>query len=352
MKKIHGFILRLIFLFPALGLFTGADYLGQKKIEVAQSIEGNIFRVTIFDAGSRNTTQSLRPVAEGALKTIEETLSTMASQNPDSDVSRINRAKPGESVTLDETTFFVLKESIRVLQSLGEGYDITDAPLKQIWKEARDRAVPPAPEKVQALLPLVDMQSLILDSENHAVQWQRSGPQVNLDEIAVGYALDQAAVYLKSQGVVSAIVATENTAMSIGLSQEGRNWRFGIEHPKKVDGYAAIMEIEQEKVIESLGNYDSFFIYEGKRYPLILDPKTGFPPQNRVASVTVIADNAALAAILSHAFYVMGPEKSFQWIEKFKDEEIEAVFLEEKDNDAVVLSCSEAAQGLLRDIAL
>ena len=84
----------------------------------------------------------------------------------------------------------------------------------------------------------------------------------------------------------------------------------------------------------------------------MIDPKTGFPPENHVAEVTVVAENAALANILSKVFFLLGPDKSFEIVDRLKDEKVQALFIEEKSDGKLTISCSEGIQARLMDIDL
>ncbi len=342
LKKI-GLLLLCLFL-------TGADYLGRKQIEVSKSFMGSIFQITVFD--SSLSKEQLSYVVDQAFVIIGKMDNQMSDQKEGSLTSRIHLAKEGDAFELDEDTFYMLKESFRVTAATGEVLDLAGGALKSLWVAAKEKAEPPSKEAIAPALLKTGNQALHLEPETKKLIVQKEGASLSIEEVAKGYAVDNAARYLKEQGVVSAIISADNSVRLIGPSQEGRSWRLGIEHPRDIDRYAAVLSLEEEGAVATLGDYDNFFIFKDKRYPLILDPKTGAPPDNHVASVTVVAKNMALANILSRVFFILGPEKGFELVEQLKEEGIEVIFIEEKPDQKPTLSCSEKIQGRLADIQL
>lgn len=332
-------------------LLTGADYLGQKQIERSRNIMGTVFTITIFNSGGLSLERNAYLVdrAFGAIENIEN---KMYSANENSLIWKINHAKAGQTVTLDEDTFFVVRESLR-LSKASEGYfDITDVPLKELWVKAKEKNELPSQEAIRAALSKVDYTQVSLDAESKTLSLRKEGLKIDVDEAARGYAADKALLQLKSQGAASAMIKAGESTRWIGLAQESRYWRFGIDHPRKVDEYTAILEWDAEKATSSTGDYDNFFIYKGSRYPLVIDPKTGSPPTNPVVGVTVTADNIAFANLLSHLLFILGPERGYEFIDRYKEEKIDAVFVEESPSGRLTLSSSEGLHGNLKDINL
>jgi thiamine biosynthesis lipoprotein len=129
------------------------------------------------------------------------------------------------------------------------------------------------------------------------------GMKVDLGGIAQGFAVDRAALILRQRHVKSAIIDIGGEILAIGRSPQGRPWRVGIQNPR---GQGIIETIELENAaVSTSGDYEKFFMIEGTRYPHIINPKTGMPAQT-FASVTVIADNAAVADAMSTAIAIMG----------------------------------------------
>ncbi|MEI8345538.1 MAG: FAD:protein FMN transferase, partial [Candidatus Omnitrophota bacterium] len=132
---------------------------------------------------------------------------------------------------------------------------------------------------------------------------------------------------------------------------EGPLWRIGIEHPRRPEEYAAVFESQEEVALSATEDNADFMKVGQRRIPFVFDPETGSPPAGGgVIGTTVTARHAAVAHALSYAFFVSGPEKSYELAERFKEEGVGAVFFEEGQNDKVLLSASENLRRSLKDI--
>jgi len=123
-----------------------------------------------------------------------------------------------------------------------------------------------------------------------------------------GVALDRAAAILRSQGINNALINIGGNVMALG-SKEGRKWRIGIQHPRQ-SGPLATVELADGEAIGTSGDYQRFFEVDGKRYPHLLDPRTGYPADHTQA-VTVLIPAGPKAGTLSDAvskpIFIAGP---------------------------------------------
>ncbi|HSG22968.1 MAG TPA: FAD:protein FMN transferase, partial [Azonexus sp.] len=123
-----------------------------------------------------------------------------------------------------------------------------------------------------------------------------------------GVALDRAAAILRSQGINNALINIGGNVMALG-SKEGRKWRIGIQHPRQ-SGPLATVELADGEAIGTSGDYQRFFEVGGKRYPHLLDPRTGYPGDHTQA-VTVLIPAGPKAGTLSDAvskpIFIAGP---------------------------------------------
>ena len=139
---------------------------------------------------------------------------------------------------------------------------------------------------------------------------------LNLGGIAKGYVTEKLVDILKKDGVSSALVNLGGNAYAYGKKPTGENWRIGIQNPKNEDGIIGIISAENLAVITS-GDYQRYFELDGVRYHHILNPKTGFPANSGLHSVTVISDNPTLCDALSTAAFVAGLEKGTKLLKKY-----------------------------------
>jgi thiamine biosynthesis lipoprotein len=124
-----------------------------------------------------------------------------------------------------------------------------------------------------------------------------------------GVALDRAAAILHDQGIHNALINIGGNVMALG-SKEGRKWKVGIQHPRQ-PGPLATIELDDGEAIGTSGDYQRFFEVDGKRYPHLLDPRSGYPADHTQA-VTVVIPAGPKAGTLSDAsskpIFIAGPE--------------------------------------------
>ncbi len=194
--------------------------------------------------------------------------------------------------------------------------------LVELWGFHQDDLplAPPAPSAVAQLLtqhPTMDdltIEGITLKSRNPAVQ-------LDFGAFAKGYAIDLAIDELRGMGIDNALVMAGGDLRAIGWHGK-RHWRIGIRHPRE-PGIVAWLETEGDECVSTSGDYERFFIYEGRRYHHIIDPRTGYPVDDTIM-VTVIHPVAAIADAAATALFVAGPK---QWEETARDMGITYVLL-------------------------
>jgi thiamine biosynthesis lipoprotein len=158
----------------------------------------------------------------------------------------------------------------------------------------------------------------------------KSDPRIQFDfnAIAQGYSVDQIARFLEEKGIRNYLVDIGGEMFARGQKADGSKWKVGIEKPSDNAGYGenlkAIIEL-QDKAIATSGNYRKFYIKDGVRYSHTIDPKTGYPVRHSILSVSVIADNTALADAWATVFMVNGLDNSIEILAN--DKSLDAYFI-------------------------
>jgi len=221
-----------------------------------------------------------------------------------SDVSRINRSAGNDGVRVSPETVEVLKRAQEVSKLSEGGFDITVGPLVQLWRKARERGMPPEMEEVKENLNLVNFRNLKIHYGGK-VSLRKKGMNIDLGGIAKGYAVDKAFELLRDLGYKNLIVNAGGDLRVGGSKPEGP-WSIGIQHPRDPEKIMARISVSDTAVATS-GDYEKFFIHQGKRYHHILNPKNGFPAEG-CQSVTVLHNEGATADALATAIFVLGSE--------------------------------------------
>ena len=220
------------------------------------------------------------------------------------DTSEISQINAGGAVTVSEETASLLAQAQTYTAATDGAFDVTIAPLVSLWGITTDSPQVPRQEQIDALLPLVGVDHVTADGTHITLD---PGCAMDLGGIAKGYASDRLADIFTRYGVDSALVSLGGNVYARGTKPGGAAWSVAVQHPEQ-DGYAAMLSLTDAFAVTS-GGYQRYFTGpDGTVYQHILDPKTGWPVQGDLLSVTIVADNGTMADAYSTALYVMGRE--------------------------------------------
>lgn len=222
-----------------------------------------------------------------------------------SDVWRINHAK-GEAVAVSADTLAILALSIEVSTQSGGAFDVTIAPASALWDFQAAEPTLPDKEALAQAASLVDYTQLSIEGNKVRLP---AGRGIDLGGVAKGYIADALAKYLADRGVKSALINLGGNVKVLGEKPGEGPWRIGVQDPGgRTGAYLGALEIPPGWSLVTSGTYERGFTLEGVRYHHLLDPRTGWPMQNGIAGMTILAESSALADALSTACFVLGPE--------------------------------------------
>jgi thiamine biosynthesis lipoprotein len=225
----------------------------------------------------------------------------------------INRQAGSRPVEVPRDLFFILKRSLQVSELTDGAFDITFASAGRLWRWWETNPPLPSPEEVRAALANVGWRHLRLDEAQGTAYLDRPGCRIGLGAIGPGYAADLALRKMKELGVHDALVNLSGDVVAAG-THAGRPWEISIRHPRRPGEAFAVLPVSNLAVSTS-GDYERFFLKDGKRYGHIIDPRTGYPADG-CQSATVTAPSLALADALATAVFVLGPVKGMELIER------------------------------------
>ncbi len=228
-----------------------------------------------------------------------------------SELSMINRSAGISAVKVSPETLEVIEDAISVSERTGGAFDPTIGPEISLW-DFHTRKMPDD-KTVKERLPLVNFRLVTIDRSKSTVYLGKKGMLMDLGAIAKGYAADKAVEELKRQGITSGLVSCAGDIRAFGLKPDGNPWKIGIKNPRpanKDDEIMATVELS-DMAISTSGDYERFFISNGKRYHHILDPKTGYSAGG-CRSVTVIARHGFQTDAFSTGVFVLGPSKGVE----------------------------------------
>jgi FAD:protein FMN transferase len=273
--------------------------------------------------------EEVRKAAMQAFQEIRRIEQLMSPKTTSGDVFRINQSAGMEWVTVSPETLDVIRKA-KEISTLSEGaFDITVAPLTQIWRTAREKGIPPSAEEVNKLLELVNFREILIAPEGK-VFLKKKGMAIDLGGIAKGYAVDKTFEILKSLGHEN-IIVNAGGDLRAGGKRLNQPWTIGIQHPRESDKLMAKVLLSDSAMATS-GNYERFFMYQGKRYGHIFNPTDGFPTE-ACQSVSIFHKECMTADALATAVFVLGPEKGYALCQKMDgvhcllvDQEGKAIF--------------------------
>ncbi|MBI3804834.1 MAG: FAD:protein FMN transferase [Nitrospirae bacterium] len=260
---------------------------------------GSFFEVTAY--GERARCAEAVTLAFTEVARIERLLSVY---RPQSDLTCLNAFGKTGARSIDPELFSVLARSIEYAEQSGGAFDPTAAPLIRLWGfgPGPARLSPPSNEEVLSLLDRVDYRSIQLSSGR--VAFLKEGVEINLGGIGKGYAIDRAAEILRRAGISRAMISCGSTIYALGTPPGKAGWEIDIRHPRNEEEKMETVLLS-DQAISTSGDYEKYFIFGGKRFSHLIDPRSGYPAA-AVASVSVIAPSAMEADALSTAAFVLG----------------------------------------------
>jgi len=277
-----------------------------------------------------------KEILEGAVALCGEYEKIFSRTVKGSDVWRINHGE-GSPVRVCGDTAELLTIALEVCEKSGGALDITIAPASDLWDFKADEPEIPDSGELSSAAELVDYTKLKLEGDMVTLP---AGMAIDLGAVAKGYIADKAAEYLKEKGVESAILNLGGNVVALGRKPDGSKWSIGIQDPEKENGRAGYSVLVADESVVTSGIYQRGFDKDGVRYHHILDRATGWPVQNGLASVTIIADSSAMADAMSTACFALGRDMGMSFAEEMG---VQAVFI---GTDGKV-SCTPALEGKL-----
>lgn len=318
----------------AVGLLLGgcflmgcAKFFPAEKEETAAQSESCTREIFAMDTVMTVTAYGDR--AEEAVQAAEEEIKRLdvlfSVGNASSDIARLN--ENASAVVFGETCELI-NRSKELYQSTDGALNIAVYPLMEAWGFTSGEYRVPNQKEIDAILNCMDVNEISCHENTREVTLPED-MGIDLGAIAKGYTSAQLMEIFASYNITSAIVSLGGNVQALGNKPDGTKWRVAVENPFLEDGdsYAGILEIKDQAVITS-GAYERYFEQDGKRYHHIIDPATGYPAENGLASVTIVSQDGTLADALSTALFVMGKEKALAYWKEHADE-FEVILIED-----------------------
>ena len=327
------------YLIPAVALIvvTAFVLLTRPKLTMFNGhVMGTTYSVSYVTTLFENPVGEVSEKVHAALTDVDQRMSTY---KPESELMQFNRAPVGQPVKVSKDIIDLVLLA-REYSLLSDGaYDVTVGPLVNIWgfgpshwekldaqgaRSSDDKpvnapefvqwmiekypAAVPSPAEIEKAKANVGYQYLEVDQANSTLT-KKKELFLDLNSIAKGYGVDQAAAALRTAGITEYMVEVGGEVLVKGKKPNGQPWRLAVIGPEMGQNGVSAVVVPGNKALATSGDYLSFFEVDGNRYSHTINPATGWPEAKRIAEVAVIADTVAEADAMATMFMVLGDEK-------------------------------------------
>ncbi|MCT8159136.1 FAD:protein FMN transferase [Pseudoruegeria sp. SHC-113] len=295
---------------------------------------GTTYSVTVVDMPEGLEAEALHADIEAVLARVN---AQMSNWDPNSEVSRFNASTDLGAQPVSAEFAYVMEAANGIHLGSGGVFDVTLAPLIELWGFGPKKPGEPIPTDAEILAALSDVGqlSLLTLAEGPTLKKEKPGVSVNLSAIAKGYGVDEVAALVASKDISRYLVEIGGDLVASGKNAENKPWSIGIEKPDaRSKTLQLVLPVENTGMATS-GDYRNYFEDDGIRYSHIIDPNTGRPITHKTASVTVLAENAMLADGWATAMLAMGQARGLEAAEALG---LAVYFISREGNDFVTAS--------------
>lgn len=309
----------LVALIVLLAAGTGFSLLRHEpppaELHMSGRTMGTTYNVKYRPTPNTPTVKDLQIEVDTLLAEINHTMSTY---DPESELSRFNRLRTTEWVPASASLRDVLKAALEIGAQSDGAFDITVGPLVNLWGFGPDVHPDriPLDRDIAAARMRSGLAKITLSESQPAIRKHRPDMFLDLSGIAKGYGVDRVAELMTAHGIEHYMVEIGGEIRVRGLKEQDTPWRIAIEKPLSGERSVHTMLALSDIALATSGNYRNFFEIAGRRYSHTIDPATGWPVDNHLVSVTVLADTSMRADAWATAFQVLGPERGMAIAER------------------------------------
>lgn len=322
MKK-KKFILYYLLL---TALLTGCK--NENETEEVTTANRDIFAMDTYMSLTA-TGEKSEEALDAAVAEIQRLDDLLSVGHSDSEISIVNE---NGSEIISEDTSALIERSLELYESTAGAFDITVYPLMEEWGFISQEYKVPEENRLNEMLKYVNSSLIEYDKEEMFLSMPE-GVQIDLGGIAKGYTSNRVMEIFKEYDIMSGMVSLGGNVEVFGEKNDGSLWKIAIQNPDSSSDYIGILQIKDKAVITS-GGYERYFEQDGKVWHHILNPKTGYPAESGLTSVTIVSEDGTMADGLSTSLFVMGKDAALSyWREHSEDFD---VILMEENGDITI----------------
>lgn len=311
-RRSRQFKAALLLLILPLAL-AGCAYSGETPVERQFYAMNTVMDLTVY--GDR-----AEDAVAAAVKRVAEIEALSSAYRSGSDVAKINAAAGTSAVVVSPEVLKMVQTAVRYEKLTGGAFDITVGPLISLWGIGTDQERVPPQEEIDRALTLVGSDKIRIDVTKSSVMLTKFGMSIDLGGIAKGFAADEILRIFQEYDIRSALINLGSSSIyALGKKPGGAPWTVAVRHPREEGAYLCVAQLA-DQALSTSGDYERYFMQNGRRYHHIFDPATGYPADAGVMSSTVVVDGKVpdccmLADILTKAAFVSGTRQGFDVVD-------------------------------------
>lgn len=320
MKRFIGGWSNMIVLLVLLSMVSGCS--GENEpVRLQGKAIGTMYSIVAYGFSG-----SVADLEKGVEKVVADVNSAMSLFSPDSELSRFNARHEVDWFPVSQKLAEVVRSAKDVSTLTNGAFDITVAPLVNLWGFGPDKRpdVVPADSDIEKVLGNVGAHFVEMRQEPPALRKLKPKITLDLAAIAKGYCVDAVSNWLESQNVSAFMVEIGGEIRAMGTKPGNVPWRIAVEKPVSTERALQTVISFTDEAMATSGDYRNYFEADGKRYSHIIDPTTGHPITHTLVSVSVMERTCTRADALATGLMVLGPEKG---IDLARKENLSAFFI-------------------------
>ena len=311
-------------------------------MQMGGAIFGTTWSLSYFDAPDEVSPSQVQSEIEAAFTLVNE---SMNHYDPSSLISEFNALPAQTPIEVDRDFTYVLSAALELTAATRGAYDVSVSALSDLWGFGPEGPSQfPDAADIEMTRAQVGVAQLDWESTTRALSKRAPALKLDFSSLAKGYAVDLGADSLEDLDIPHFMLEVGGEVRVRGASPRGDAWRIAVERPDPGarGGIQAALAVSDTSIATS-GDYRNFFERDGQRYSHLIDPRTGYPIQHDLVSVTVVHGSAMMADAWATALTVMGSAEAMVLAE----ERGLAVYLLKRSGDTLkVFSSTAMAQWL------
>lgn len=261
---------------------------------------------------SYNITYESDKALEAEIKAVFDSVDySLSPFNKESIITAVNENRP---VEVNDYFIEVFTLAKKVHKATDGAFDITVAPLVNVWGFGFKEGHFPTDSEVDSLRQIIGLDKVRLEGRHIMKDDHRI--MLDCSAIAKGYAVDKVGEMLARNGVKNYLVEVGGEIVTKGKNSRGKTWSIGVTKPVD-DSLSVNSEMQMvlsitDCALATSGNYRNYYIKDGHKYAHTINPKTGYPAESGMLSATIVAPTCAEADAFATGFMTMGRDKSLE----------------------------------------